>query len=413
MVTLGEGGLTLFQQESFKSPVLNFLFSAWGAGVVQALSFWPIPTLLVSAALSQLDRSLVDLVRLEGGSIVYRAGLFVRLIAPALALSGVLVILFSLNDVGAAELLQVHTFPVLLYSELNLLRSVAGLLPYTVPLLGFLGILLAAGWVIRSRLTVDSIDPFAHRSDFPVVGGGATLFLIACLIVLGPGISIISQLDSLLADWNNIPFHLIGEVAVTSIWVAVGSTLLAMLVLAALLPRSPSRGVLKVVEGVSFLFFVFPAPLLGLLGIRLIALTPAALMPVTDSFLVLSVACAVKFFWPAWALVRLGLARVNSSLLDQARLDGLDTGLRSIRLKVALISPFGGLAILSVWVMTLGEVTLCRILQPPGIQTLAVRTVNFMHWGHDGLIAASLAVLAGIILAPVILRAAVRSPKDS
>jgi len=406
MVALGEGGLTLFQGGAFESLWLTALFSPVGVVAAQSFTYWPIAALLVVWRLRRLDAAVIDQIRMETGSLSRLSNMLLRLALAPIGQSIFLVAVLSLNDIGTPEMLQVMTFPILLYSELNLVRDIAALAQCAFPLI-FLILVMGLVWPLIRRWIQIPMEP---ADDIQGVESRASALvpwtLLGLLLLAGPiGVSVV-ETAGLVRDWEIVRPSLLAE----SLWATLVTAAGAIAILGAALMvvslLSLSRGPAAILECITFLLFALPSPLLGLLLIRLTGALPIFLSGWTESFALLSVACAIRFFWPAWICIRIGEEQTPSVLHDQTALDGASRWQRLISIHIPTLKSWWILSLLLVWVLAVSEVGLCRMLQPPGVQTLAVRTVNFMHWGHDGMVAAGLLLLAFLEILPVLLIAA-------
>jgi iron(III) transport system permease protein len=400
MVALGENGLTLFLKDSLGGLWLSLLFSPVGVAAIQLLAYWPIPALFGLWSLRRIDPDILEQVRLEGGRTGHLFLLLMRLIAVPLSQAGLMVAVLSLNDMGTAEMLRVITFPILLYSELNLLRDVTALASISWPLLLFLAFAGLCWKAFRRLFRIES-----NPSPDPAMADKhlSLFWAVACVAVLlgvGPGLVICTEVNAALSDSSTIHGELLFECVKATIETGLGAVALAGAGCALLAAWKPGKVVGGALEAGLFLLFAFPSPLLALGFLRLTANCPAWLMGWTDTFWILSAACSLRFLWGAWAILRAGEEEIPENLKDQIRLEGIGRWRSLVGIHFPLLKGHWLAAMLLVWAFTIGEVSLCRILQPPGVQTLAARTVNFMHWGHDGMVASGLLLVAVLEVLP-------------
>ncbi|NUN95762.1 MAG: ABC transporter permease subunit [Candidatus Omnitrophica bacterium] len=403
MVALGESGLTLFQRSGFDTVGLSLLFSPWGVAAAHILSYWPIPAILAWWGLRSLDPRLADQLRLEGGSRARLWALHARFAAPSILQGALLVAVISLNDLGAAEMLQVTTFPMVLFTELNLSRDLAALAGMSWPLVGFL-LLVGASWPFLRRLSSVEREPALEvtRSDRRVAGGWCVL-LAGLLLSLGPGVALHVEVGGFLSDLSAVHLELIGECVEATLLAAGGSMALVVALCAVLSLLPPSARARTFLESTLFCLFALPSPILSLALIAAMNPLPHFLVGWADTFWILSAACALRFLWPSWMILRISEEQMDRELDSLAAIEGL----RGVRRLVWVHFPLHRNAWLAgaglAWVFTVGEGVMTRILQPPGVQTLAARTINFMHWGHDGMVAAGLLVLGLLEVVPLLL----------
>ena len=401
MVVQGENGITLFQRESFDQWGLSLLFSPLGVIAVHSLSFWSLPTLISWWGFLRLDREVVEPLRLEGVSLTRTSVHLCRLNLSPILTSSLLVAVLSLGEVGVPELLQVNTFPLFLYSELNLVRTLAPILRLSAPLLIFMVVGMIAWSVLRKRIRIESesFETLTHPNRW-ISPSWATAFLLV-LLVLGPGIVLLTETLQTIEGVSTIHLALLTECLTASILTGLGAVFLSAigLYLGLLFSRTPLAE--TVVDGAAFFFFVLPSPILALTLLAVTARIGSWTLPLLDSFWILSLACALHFYWVAWMLLRSGKERISQTLRDRMEMEGLKSRQRVWHVFLPLLRIQSLTGLYFIWVLSVGEVTLTRILQPPGIQTLAARTVNFMHWGHDGMVAAGLLMVGGLEFLPL------------
>jgi len=403
MVALGESGLSLFQRDTLDGALLAVLFSPVGVAFIQSLTFWPVTALLCLWNLQRLDQDLLDQMRLEGATSARLFLLAGRFVAPSLGQSFLLVMVLSLNDIGTPEMLQVTAFPVLLYAELNLVRNLFPMAPLLVP---FIAVAVAAslvGWSLRRSFRIEQIPAQETRPIEPRISSGWSRAAVSALLLLGPGMGVGLQILSAWQDRSTIHWGLLTDCLSATVETGLGAVVAAFLLLLLLSALNPKRLFCVTFETVCFLLFALPSPFLALAGLKFASWCGGWTAWIMDSFLILSLACCIKHFWLLWAVLRIGEEQAPSEIWDQSLLDGARRGIRRCFLiHLPLLRPYWGLGLLLVWILTVGEVALCRILQPPGVQTLAARTVNFMHYGHDGMVAAGLLFLAALEILPIL-----------
>ncbi len=403
MVLQGESGITLFQRESFDNWTLSLLFSPMGVILVHSLSFWPIPALMTWWGFSRLDREMVDQLRIEGVSILRSSVHLCRLNLIPILVSSLLVAVLSLGEIGAPEMLQVNTFPILLYTELNLLRSLEPVIRMSAPLILFLVIGILSWTYFRGRLRIETEFMETPLWKESWVGSHWAKLLLAALLFVGPGTVILTEFIQVVRDVSTIHPPLLTECLSASVWTGLGAVFIVALLLQLALMVSSNRPMSGAIDCFSFLLFAIPAPVLALLFLKTFSSMGRTALPILDSFWVLSIACAIHFFWVAWVIVQSGEEQIAQDLQDRMRTEGLQPHQKLWHILIPLLKPQTLAGLFMIWALTLGEVTLTRILQPPGVQTLAARTVNFMHWGHDGMVAAGLLIVALLQFTPLLL----------
>lgn len=397
-----------------------------GAIVIMALVLYPYVYLTTRALFGLQSASIAEAARTLGagpGRLFWRIGL--PLARPALAAGLTLVLLETLNDIGATEYLGVRSLTLSIYTTWLNRGSLAGASQIAcVMLLLVIGLMAAEARMRGQRryaLPTRQSRPVARRSLAP---GAAAWAGLACLVpvVLGAILPIgyllaeivqrdlVVQLDGALLRQLTTALILSGSAAL--IVVALGFGIAAAL-------RRGREPWLRPLARIAGLGYAVPGtvlalglliPLAGLdnivadLARRWFGAETGLLLIGSGAALV--IAYVVRFLTIGMGGVESGLARVSPRIDDAAR--GLGARGPEIlrRLHWPLARGATAAAALLVFVDGLKELPATLLLRPLNLETLATTVYGHASRGafEDGALAALLIILAGLYPAMILTR---------
>ncbi len=399
--------------------------SMTGCILLLSLVLYPYVYLAARSMFLMQSANLIEVARtlaLGRGAVFRRVAL--PLARPAIAVGVSLVLLETLNDIGASEFLGIRTLTVSIYAtwvtrsdlvgaaqmalamlaivvalvvlerrarqqrryandaqhprplvrhRLTGLRGLAALAAALMPIA--LGFAAPTAYLVDQtieRVRVDRIPPAVWTETINTVA----LSVAATVITVAAGVIVAYSLRLGRGRWPPI------LAALSSVGYAVPGTVLAI-------------GILPVVTGIEALTDMLMRPLVGAsAGLFLIGSGSAVVYAYVARFLSLATGGADA-----------GLGRISTSLDDAARTLGVSTSGLLRRVHLPLARPAVATAALLVFVDSMKELPATLLLRPLGVETLATHLYGEASRGtyEDGAIAALLIVLAG--LAPVLVLA--------
>ena len=397
------------------------------AGCIVLLGFvlYPYVYLTTRAMFLMQTANLIEVARTLG---IGRRGVFFRvavpLARPAVAVGLSLVLLETVNDIGASEFLGIRTLTVSIYATWITRSDLAGAAQMALAML-----VVAFGLVIlerrarqRRRYANDAqharpLEP--HR----LAGWRGAVALAAGLVPIAVGFLVPAAylVDEALARvrFAGLSSAILSEIVATIVLslVATVVTVGAGLTVAYAV-RATGRRAAGVLARMASLGYAVPGTVLaiGLLpvvtGIEAVVDAGArAVLGLSTGLLLLGSGAAVVYAYVARFLalvvgsVEAGLSRVPSSLDEAARTLGESASGRLRRIHLPLVRPALATAALLVFVDCMKELPATLLLRPIGIETLATHLYGEAVRGtyEDAAVAALLIVIAG--LAPVIVLA--------
>lgn len=381
------------------------------AGCVLLLGFvlYPYVYLATRAMFLMQSANLLDAARTMG---VSRRGVFVRvalpLARPAIAVGLSLVLLETLNDIGASEFLGIRTLTVAVYTTWSTRADLPGAAQLALAMLTLVLLLMLGERAARRQRSYanDAQNPrplTPHR--LRGVRAGVAFALAA--VPVGVGFLIPS---AYLADaaarrisahgWSPaIVTEAVNTLVVSSAGtVATMACALVVVYAARLHPRPFVRGLTRVAS----LGYAIPGIVLALGLLPVITGIHFALLASGASIVV---AYAIRFLAIGSGGLEAGFSRIPLSVDHAARTLGETPGGRLWRVHLPLLRPALASSALLVFVDCMKELPATLMLRPIGFETLATHLYGDAVRGtyEDAAIAALLIVAAGLV--PVVLLA--------
>jgi iron(III) transport system permease protein len=356
------------------------LIGDWGtAAVVQGLSLLPFGTGLAMAALQSCDGLLLDAGRIQADPLRLIRRLALPLARPLLVSAAVLTYLLSLLDYTIPSILGVNVYAMEVFVSFSANHSVREAFGLSLPVVALSLVLLERLARLPKRLAQKPASPFPRDGVLPRFA-----VRLCGAAALAAGFTLLLPWLSLLGAFND-PAVLVGTVGrssaelSSSLGISLVATLLALAL--AILPAwslAFARGGRAGLWALALLPYLLP-PTLSAIG--LIALRIQAAAGLDGSIWPLIVALASRLAPLALAVLAAFLLRLDPSLIEAALVSCRTRRQATVRILLPLVLP-GLLAAGSlVFVLSLGDVGTTLLLLPPGVESLAIKTYNYLHYG--------------------------------
>lgn len=408
----------------FRLPDIRHLA---GCIVLLSLVLYPYVYLTTRALFVTQAASLLEAGRSLGAS---RAGVFWRvalpLARPAIAVGVALVLLETLNDIGASEFLGVQTLTVTIYTTWVTRSDLAGAAQIALSLLVLVVALVALERFGRrhQRYGITQRPRPMQPQRLDGAAGWAALALGSLPVLAGflaPALYLLDETVRRLVQTVPSPQLLkaLGHTVLIAGLATLAALVLAVLVCwAARIARGRLRqGLAGLALRTAALGYAIPGTVLAIgllvpLGVfdrwaseLIVAAGGRPQLVLMGTLWVLVLACTLRFLAVAIGGIDAGLTRVPPSLDAAAASLGAGQGARLWRVHLPLLRPALAAAALLVFVDTMKELPATLVLRPLNVETLATWLYAEAARGtyEEGALAALLIVLAG--LGPVILLA--------
>jgi ABC-type Fe3+ transport system permease subunit len=367
--------------------------------LVLAGMHWPIPAILLIGEWSRVERPSLDLIPgLRGWGVLRhiqwpsgREGLGV-----AAVVCGVL----AAANFSIPTLFQVRVLPELLWVRFNTQLDVRGAWVAGWPLvaLGGMALLCVGRRKVMWPLLDGGAEPSLWRRSLGWNGricDGLSVGIVALSLGLPLGLLLTSP-----RTWTELgPASRAGAVSIaTSVIVAAvvagGLLLLSLLLVHGVRRTGPWRWI-------AWLWFLMPGILISVLWVPVLA--KPSMRWLANSALVYALLLMPRYLAIPWSL---GLAALDRA--DPATGDALRTsGCRPVEVWWHAVWPqVRGMNLLGayiVYLLVLWDVESILLVMPAGMDTVAVRVFNLLHYGHAGQVNALCVVLLGIAVLPILV----------
>jgi iron(III) transport system permease protein len=396
--------------------------SLGGAIFVIGLVLYPYVYLAARAMFQTQSAALIEVARTLGATrFMLARHVALPLARPALAVGLALVMLETLNDIGACEYLGVQTLTLSIFTTwLN-----RGSLPSAAQIACVMLVVVAALIALerhgrRERRFSVSVRQPRVAPPIALAGGTGLAATAICFAPVALGFLIPAGFlaQEVVARGLLVGFDpdLVGH-TVTTVALAAVATALAIVVglglaVAARMTRRPLVGWCLVIAGLGY---AVPGTVLALGLLSPLVAVDEAINWATRTFagttvgLVLAgssaalvIAYVVRFLAIATGSAQAGLARISTEIDDVARTLGARPSGVVRFLHMPLLRPALGGAALLVFVDCLKELPATLLLRPLNVETLSTYIYQFATRGNfeDGALAALLIVAVGVL--PVI-----------
>lgn len=393
-----------------------------GAVFVIGIVLYPYVFLAARAMFQTQSASMIEVARTLGATrFMLARHVALPLARPALAVGLSLVLLETLNDIGASEYLGVRTLTLSIFNTWLNRGSLPGAAQIACVMLVVVIALMALERYGRRHRRF-ALSPRRQRvlQRMPLKGYSRWLALTACAlpVVLGFLVPVIYLVHEVIARGLLVGFdtslirHTITTVTLSAIATAICVGLGMAAAVAVRMVRGKLASVCLVIAGLGY---AIPGTVLalGLLsplvsideGINAVTRTVAGVsvgLVVAGSGAALVIAYVLRFLAIATGSAQAGLSRISTHMDDVARTLGTKPFGVARAIHLPLARPALAGAALLVFVDCLKELPATLLLRPLNVETLPTYIYQFATRGNfeEGALAALLIVAVGIV--PVI-----------
>ena len=402
--------------------------STWGAALVMTSVLYPYVYLTARVVFIMQGRNMADAARTLGASpwrIFFRV--LVPVARPAMAVSVALVLMETLNDIGASEYLGVRTLTFSVYSTWLNRGSLEGAAQIaTLMLLLVFALLLAEQWARRNQrfhaMRSSHVAARPPRTRLAGWRGGFALTAVSLPVLAGFGIPAVFFLRYAIRRIEYLLDPALGSAFFNSVVTASATALVTVTAAIAItytvkIARYRPAGVLARIAGLGY---ALPGSILAL-GLLFVL---ARLDNGIDAFsretfgvstgLIFSgtvaaviLACSIRFLTLAEGSIRAGLEKLPPHLHEAARSLGRTPFESARSVVLPLMGPALAVAAILVFVDTIKELSATILLRPFGFNTLATYVYENASRGvvEDGALAALIIIATALVPVALLSRA--------
>lgn len=395
-----------------------------GAALVLASVLYPYVYLSTRVVFLMSGRVLDDTARTLGATPLRAyARIMLPVARPAIAAGVILVLMETLNDIGAVQYLGVQTLTYSVYATWLNRGSLSGAAQIACVLLVIVIALIAAERHVRRRQRFHSsrATQMANRPNRTRLSGWQALAAtVACALPVAGGFG--------------IPVYVLGGYALRRMEqlgdadlhaslltsAGVGLATAALTVAAALVilqaVRVARSTVANATARVATLGYALPGTILGIgllftftgfdnaldtFARQAFGLSTGLLL--SGSGLAIVLACTARFLALAEANIRAGIDKLPHHIDDAARTLGMSAGAAQRRVVLPLLKPAIATAAVLVFVDTVKELSATILLRPFGFSTLATQVYEAASRGAIESGAWAAVLIMAVSLAPVLI----------
>ncbi|MBI0397782.1 ABC transporter permease [Cyclobacterium marinum] len=352
------------------------IYSDAGVILVHTIVFFPLAMLITGSALSQVDAGYEEagLMLMPFRKMVVK--IVLPLIRPALTISFLLILIFSLSDFSVPAFFGVRTFTTEIFTQFSALYNFPLAIGQSVLLLFICLLLMLA----EARYLSDA--PFFSVS----VKGGvskkyniqkrqalfhALLWLLLIMVLLIPVFMLGIQSLSGRTLFFREAWILMRPAALQSVKLALSGTLLLTSV-GLWTAYAKDRMGNRLPNVLLLLTFIVPSTVLGIALIRYYNLPAMNFIYGTTAILLL--AYLGKFGFIASRIIGNGIRQIPVSLEESALVMGIPSWKIFVKINLPLLVPSLFAAFVLSFILSLGELGVTMLVYPPGMELMPVKT---------------------------------------
>jgi iron(III) transport system permease protein len=351
------------------------LYSISGVVIVHVLIFFPIAMLITGSALSSVHTTIEEagLVITSFKSMVIR--ILFPLIKHSIALSFLLVLLFSLTDFSVPAFFGVRTFTTEIFTQFAAFYNYQQAIAQSILLLLVSCSLILLEYKYLAKSPVFAIGEKGSATKYYELSKGkewiysTIVFLILVAIVL-PVFILIHQSLSGSKFYFLEAFDLLkGTIGRSFLLAFCGSLVITSIALHT--SYTEQRKGMRFSGAVLLFLFVTPSTVLGIAYIYFYN-TPATTFIYASSAIII-LGYVGRFGFIAHKIVSNGLKQVPPSMEEAAALIGIGAYRRYIKLVIPLLTPSLITAFLLVFILCLSELGTTIMVYPPGTELMPLK----------------------------------------
>lgn len=410
--------------------------STGGTALVLTCVLYPYVYMTTRVLFLMQGRDLADVARTLGaGPARVLLRVLLPVARPAIVAGVALVLMETINDIGAAEYLGVRTLTFSVYATWLGRGSLAGGAQVALVLLVVVLMLLGAErWARRkqrfhnSRATAMRKRPARQRLTRARGLGVTTLLAIPLLLGFGIPLLVFGRYAYRRSDqlWSPELASALVTSIVTGLVTALLTVTVALLLLNAI-RLSRSTGIAAIVRTAST-GYALPGGIVGLGLLFALAGIDNTVdqfardrfgistgLILTGSMAAVILACTVRFIALAEGSIRAGLEKLPANIDEAARSLGQTSAGSAWRILLPLLRPAILTAAVLVFVDTIKELSATILLRPFGFNTLATYVYENASRGapEDGAFAALLIIATALIPVVLLSRSLARDSADA
>ncbi len=363
--------------------------------VVETMAFLPLCTAMALFGMEQQNRKEEEMAFLcQDDSLVVRRIVLPRTRPYRMAAFGC-VFLLSITDYSVPSLFQFPTYLLEIFSEYNRGADMAHVAGMSLPLVGLVFLFLALIQGNLRQFTLPGPQDTGRRWHLGGIFRIASLLglLLLAIQMILPTVIFLLTAGSIRVIWDS--FLLIRREFLVSI---------EMSLLAGLISLFLSFGMAKFLlerKRFRFLFWqiaLFPLAIPGPLAAMglLSAVNGSPIHWISQTIVFPAIGMAIRYAPFSLLVLASGMRRIDRAAVEMGRLLSPGKNKAFWRIELAMLAPGMAAAFAITALLSMGEEGIGLVLMPAGLETMAVKVYNYLHYGASELISGfSLVTMAG------------------
>ncbi len=381
------------------------LFSEAGVIIVHSFVFFPLAMLITGSALSQIDKGYEEagLMIMSFRGMVFR--IILKLIRPAITLSFLLILIFSLSDFSVPAFFGVRTFTTEIFTQFSAFYNFPMALGLSALLLLICFLLLMVEARNLSEAPFFSISTKGSISIKYDVRGWTlllhgTFWLLVIFVLLMPIFILVVQSMSGKELYFIQAFELMLMPAFQSIKLAFAGALL-ITVIGFWAAHEKERKGYKFPNFMLLLIFIVPSTVLGIALIKYYNLP--SLNFIYGTSLILIIAYVGKFGFIISRIIGNGIKQIPVSFEEAAYVMGIPSYKILLKIRLPLMIPSLFTAFVLAFILCIGELGATMLVYPPGMELMPVKTFTISANAPQALTSSMTLVNLGVTLLIIML----------
>lgn len=403
-----------FGQQGSLVPAMGgrTLIEGWPATIwIHAVAALPWAVLFSAAALLSSERALEEQALLDMPALRVFWRVTLPRCVPSLLAAAVWIAVLTSGDMTVTNLFQIRTFAEELYTQLSLGEGLGQIVLTGLPAWVFTALLVAAGAIAVDRFLVAAKARQRQPLRFSLgTWRGVSTAIVWAVVLLFVAVPIFSLLSKAglvvtageggqrIRSWSALrcfdlivtsPARFARELSWSFLLASIAATVATLAAIVLVWgTRQQRAGRFVVLCAVGFAL-ALPGPVVGL---ALIQLLNAPGRPVLNwlydqTVFAPCVAMGVRAFAVATLIVWFTLGRLPRELFEIASLDGMPRHAQLRRIALPLGWRGFAAAWIAAWSVALADLSASILVLPPGVDTIALRLFERLHYGAEDQVA--------------------------
>ncbi len=351
------------------------IYSEFGVIMVHTFAFFPLAMLITGSALSRIHAGYEEagLMVVSFRRIVLK--IMLPLIRPALTISFLLILIFSLSDFSVPAFFSVRTFTTEIFTQFSALYNFSLAIGQSILLLLVIFVLLLIEAHYLSDAPFFSISEKGSNSKQYTQKRPFTAHLVLCmiliLVLLTPVFMLVLQSLTGKVLFFAKAWELIRPAAIQSLKLASAGALLVTLI-GLWSAYGKERRKHGWPDYILLLTFIVPPTVLGIALIQYYNFP--ALNFIYGTSIIILIAWMGKFSFIASRIIGNGIKQIPVSFEEAASVVGIRPVNRFFKISLPLLIPSLFAAFVLAFILCLGELGATMMVYPPGMELMPVKT---------------------------------------